>query len=89
MQVKYNFVRARHAFYWSLIIMKKIAAVFASATLLSLAACGEKPAEEANEAAVVENVVEATEVVENAAEVVENASEVVENAAEAVEAAAE
>jgi len=65
--------------------MKKIAAVFASATLLSLAACGEKPMEEANEAAVVENVVEeAGEAVENAGEAVENAAEVVENAVEAV-----
>lgn len=63
--------------------MKKIAAVFASATLLSLAACGEQPAEEANNAVAVENTVEnAAEVVENASNVVENAGEVVENAAE-------
>jgi hypothetical protein len=39
--------------------MKKIALVFASAGLMALAACGEKPAEEANNAnAVVENVVD-------------------------------
>jgi hypothetical protein len=39
--------------------MKKIALVFASAGLIALAACGEKPAEEANNAnAVVENVVD-------------------------------
>lgn len=65
--------------------MKKIALVFASASLMALAACGEKPAEEANNAnAVVENVVEnAANVVENAANVVENASNVVENAANA------
>lgn len=63
--------------------MKKIAVVFASAGLLALAACGEKPAEEANNAAVVENVVDnAAEAVENASNVVENASNVVENAAD-------
>ncbi|MGE4411263.1 MAG: hypothetical protein EP321_05385 [Sphingomonadales bacterium] len=65
--------------------MKKIAVVFASAGLLALAACGEKPAEEANNAAVVENVVDnAAEVVENASNVVENASNVVENTANAM-----
>ena len=57
--------------------MKKIAVVFASAGLLALAACGEKPAEEANNAAVVENVVD------NAANAVENASNTVDNAANA------
>lgn len=63
--------------------MKKIALVFASAGLLSLAACGEKPAEEANNAnAVVENVVD------NAANAVENAANVVDNAANATNAAA-
>ena len=62
--------------------MKKIAIVFASAGLLALAACGEKPAAEANNAAVVENVVDnAANAVENAANVVENAANVVENAA--------
>tara|TARA_R110000787_G_scaffold98591_2_gene202602 strand:- start:489 stop:686 length:198 start_codon:yes stop_codon:yes gene_type:complete len=65
--------------------MKKIAAVFASATLLALAACGEKPAEEANNAAVVENVVDnAAEAVENASNAVENASNAVENTANAM-----
>ena len=63
--------------------MKKIAVVFASAGLLALAACGEKPAEETNDAAVVENVVDnAAEAVENASNAVENASNVVENAAD-------
>lgn len=62
--------------------MKKIAAVFASAGLLALAACGEKPAEEA-ENAVVENVVEnAVEDLDNASNAVENASNAVENVAE-------
>lgn len=57
--------------------MNKIAVVFASASLLALAACGEKPAEEANNAnAVVENVVD------NAMNAVENASNVVENTAD-------
>lgn len=56
--------------------MKKIAVVFASAGLLALAACGQKPAEEANNA-VVENVVD------NAANAVENASNTVDNAANA------
>ena len=65
--------------------MKKIAAVFASATLLALAACGEKPAEEANNAAVVENVVDnAANAVENASNAVENASNAVENTANAM-----
>lgn len=62
--------------------MKKIAVVFASAGLLALAACGEKPAEEANNAnAVVENVV-----VDNATNAVENASNAAENATNAVNA---
>ncbi len=71
----------RETCYWEPNKMKKIAVVFASAGLLALAACGEQPAEEANNA--VENVVEnASNVVENASNVVENASNVVENAAE-------
>ncbi|MBB6122547.1 hypothetical protein [Sphingobium subterraneum] len=62
--------------------MKKIAVVFASAGLLALAACGEKPAEEANNAnAVVENVV-----VDNAMNAVANASNVAENATNAANA---
>jgi hypothetical protein len=69
----------RETCYWEPNKMKKIAVVFASAGLLALAACGEKPAEEANNA--VENVVEnASNVVENASNVVENASNAVENA---------
>lgn len=75
----------RETCYWEPNKMKKIAVVFASAGLLALAACGEKPAEEANNAAVVENVVDnAAEVVENASNVVENASNVVENTANAM-----
>ena len=55
--------------------MKKIALVFASASLMALAACGEKPAEEANNAnAVVENVADAANAVENASNAVENAA---------------
>lgn len=62
--------------------MKKFAVVFAAAGLMTLAACGEKPAETANASnEVVENVVE------NAAAPMENAAEnatsnAVENAAE-------
>lgn len=66
--------------------MKKIAVVFASAGLLALAACGEKPAEDANNAAV-ENVVDnAAVAVENASNAVENASNAVENSANAANA---
>jgi hypothetical protein len=64
--------------------MNKIAAVLASATLLSLAACGEKPKDETNNAAAVENIVEnAANAVENASNAVENASNAVENTANA------
>lgn len=67
--------------------MKKIAVVFASAGLLALAACGEKPAEEANNAAAVENVIDnAANAVEDASNAVENASNAVENAANATDA---
>jgi hypothetical protein len=70
--------------YGSLTEMKKIALVFATAGLLSLAACGKKPAEEANNAnAVVENVENAANAVENASNAVENASNAVENASNA------
>ncbi|MCF8708590.1 hypothetical protein [Rhizorhapis sp. SPR117] len=60
--------------------MNKFAVVFAAAGLMALAACGEKPAEEATNASneVVENVVE------NSAAVMENVAEnatAVENAA--------
>jgi predicted small lipoprotein YifL len=50
--------------------MKKIAVVFASASLMALAACGEKPANETANAsnAVVENVVD------NAANAADNAA---------------
>ncbi|GLT00075.1 hypothetical protein GCM10007897_14590 [Sphingobium jiangsuense] len=77
----------RETCYWEPNKMKKIAVVFASAGLLALAACGEKPAAEANNAAAVENVVDnAANAVENAANVVENAANVVENAANATNA---
>lgn len=68
--------------------MKKIALVFASAGLMALAACGEKPAEEANNAnAVVENVVDnAANAVENASNAADNAANAAGNAANAVNA---
>lgn len=66
--------------------MKKIAVVFASAGLLALAACGHK-AEEANNAAVVENVVDnATNAVENDANAMDNAANATDNAANAANA---
>ena len=69
--------------------MKKIAVVFASASLLALAACGEKPANETANAsnAVVENVVEnaanAADNAANAANEAANAANVAENVANA------
>ena len=69
--------------------MKKIAVVFASASLMSLAACGEKPANETANAsnAVVENVVEnaanAADNAANAANEAANAANVAENVANA------
>ncbi|WP_150291291.1 hypothetical protein [Sphingobium estronivorans] len=65
--------------------MKKIAVVFASAGLLALAACGEKPANETANAsnAVVENVVE------NAANAADNAANAADNAANAAANAAD
>jgi hypothetical protein len=65
--------------------MKKIAIVFASAGLMALAACGEKPATETNASnEVVENVIDnAANVAENAADVAANAANVAENAANA------
>ena len=64
--------------------MKKIAVVFASAGLMALAACGEKPANETANAsnAVVENVVE------NAANAADNAANAADNAANAAANAA-
>lgn len=67
--------------------MKKIAVVFASASLMALAACGEKPANETANAsnAVVENVVDnAVNAADNAANVAENAANVAANAANAM-----
>lgn len=67
--------------------MKKIAVVFASASLMALAACGEKPANETANAsnAVVENVVEnatnAADAAMNAANAADNAAAVANNAA--------
>ncbi|WP_343546712.1 hypothetical protein [Sphingobium yanoikuyae] len=66
--------------------MKKIAVVFASASLMALAACGEKPANETANAsnAVVENVVEnAANAADNAANEAANAANVAENVANA------
>ena len=69
--------------------MKKIAVVFASASLMVLAACGEKPANETANAsnAVVENVVEnaanAADNAANAANEAANAANVAENVANA------
>jgi hypothetical protein len=65
--------------------MKKIAVVFASAGLMALAACGEKPANETANAsnAVVENVVE------NAANAADNAANAADNAANAAANAAD
>jgi hypothetical protein len=68
--------------------MKKIAVVFASAGLMALAACGEKPANETANAsnAVVENVVEnAANAADNAANAADNAANVADNAANAAE----
>ena len=64
--------------------MKKIAVVFASAGLMALAACGEKPANETANAsnAVVENVVEnAANAADNAANAADNAADNAANAA--------
>jgi hypothetical protein len=70
---------------WEPYTMKKIAVVFASAGLMALAACGEKPANETANAsnAVVENVVE------NAANAADNAANAADNAANAAANAAD
>lgn len=64
--------------------MNKIAVVFAATGLLALAACGEKPAAEANNAAN-EVVINETE---NAANALENVANATDNAANATNAAA-
>ncbi|EQA98045.1 hypothetical protein [Sphingobium baderi] len=67
--------------------MKKIAVVFASAGLMALAACGEKPANETANAsnAVVENVVEnAVNAADNAANAADNAANAANNTANAM-----
>jgi predicted small lipoprotein YifL len=63
--------------------MNKFAVACAAAALMSLAACGEKPAAEANNSSNA--VVNATE---NAANAVDNAANAVSNAANATNAAA-
>jgi hypothetical protein len=72
---------------WEPYTMKKIAVVFASASLMALAACGEKPANETANAsnAVVENVVEnAVNAADNAANAAENAANATNNVANAM-----
>ncbi len=64
--------------------MNKFAVAFAAAGLMALAACGEKPAAEANNAV---NEVVVNEV-ENAANAVDNAANAVSNASANVAAAA-
>lgn len=69
--------------------MKKIAVVFASAGLMALAACGEKPANETANAsnAVVENVVEnAVNAADDAENAADNAANAADNAANAANA---
>lgn len=65
--------------------MKKIAVVFASAGLMALAACGEKPANETANAsnAVVENAANAADNAANAANAADNAANAATNAANA------
>lgn len=65
--------------------MKKFAVASAAVVLMSLAACGEKPAAETNEAA---NEVVVNEL-DNAAENVDNAANAVANAADELNASAE
>jgi hypothetical protein len=72
---------------WEPYNMKKIAVVFASASLMALAACGEKPANETANAsnAVVENVVDnAVNAAENASNSADNAANAANNAANAM-----
>ena len=64
--------------------MNKFAVAIAAASLMTLAACGEKPAAETNNAT---NEVVVNEV-ENAANAVDNAANAVSNAANAVNASA-
>ncbi len=70
--------------------MKKFAVAGAAVALMTLAACGEKPAAESNNAAnevVVNEVANAANAVENSANAVANASNAVANAANATNAA--
>ena len=66
--------------------MKKIAVVFASAGLMALAACGEKPANETANAsnAVVENAMNASDNAMDAANVADNAAMNAMNASNAM-----
>jgi predicted small lipoprotein YifL len=64
--------------------MNKFAVAFAAATLMSLAACGEKPAAETNNATnevVVNEAENAANAAENAANVASNAANTATNAA--------
>ncbi len=70
--------------------MKKIAVVFAATGLLALAACGEKPAAEANNASnevVINETENAANALDNAANATENAANATDNAANATNAA--
>jgi hypothetical protein len=67
--------------------MNKFAVAFAAAGLMALAACGEKPAAEANNAAnevVVNEVENSANAMDNAANAMTNAANAVENSANAM-----
>jgi len=69
--------------------MNKIAVVFAATGLLALAACGEKPAAEANNAAnevVINETENAANAIDNAANATDNAANATNNAANATNA---
>lgn len=68
--------------------MKKFAVAGAAIALMSLAACGEKPAAESNNATnevVVNELENATNAIENSANAVANATNAVANATNAAE----
>ena len=72
--------------------MKKFAVACAAVALMGLAACGEKPAAETNNATnevVVDELANATNAVDNAANAVANASNAVANTTNAAANAAE
>ncbi|CAN5173795.1 hypothetical protein BH10PLA2_BH10PLA2_05430 [soil metagenome] len=69
--------------------MNKIAIIFAATGLLALAACGEKPAAEANNAAnevVINETENAANAIDNAANATDNAANATNNAANATNA---